>query len=83
MEESLTDAIRSVEASSAAWQEEQRRFHKLAASVRTVEQAIKRRAGSLADVSHVHARIGSAVPRLVQQTTTDEDAVVPDESAKD
>ena len=63
MDERLADAARIVEASSAAWTEEQRRFRELINAARAVRATIERQAGSLSNVSDSLRGVGEAAPR--------------------
>ena len=63
IETRLSEAVQTVEASSAAWLDEQRKFRELAKAVQALGETVERQAGSLANVSDVLRGVGGAPPR--------------------
>ena len=59
----LGEDLQTIEASSAAWLDEQRKFRELAEAVHSLGETVERQAGSLANVTDVLRGFGEAPPR--------------------
>ena len=59
----LAEAVQTVETSSVAWLEEQRKFRELTRAVHAFGETVEREAGSLARVTEVLRSVGDAPPR--------------------
>ena len=63
MDAHIACAACTVEPSSAAWTEEQRKFRELADDVRTVGETVERQASGIANFSEAFRAAGQAAPR--------------------